>query len=85
MFDLGIILAGLVTAQSSPSSLSVHLAADVVNEKFANLQTSRDPSSPRQEPSYAERVLRHVRGAPGTPYGSSVPELDRRLERIARE
>ena len=32
----------------------------------------------------AATILRHVRGAPGTPYGSTDPELDRRLDNMRR-
>jgi hypothetical protein len=32
----------------------------------------------------AASILRHVRGAPGTPYGSTDPELDRRLDYMTK-
>jgi hypothetical protein len=89
MFELGAILAHLVAAQPNAIELvpspALSPAAELVDEQIAKLETNREWASDRREPSYAERVLRHMRGAPGTLYNSRFREIDRRLDQLTRE
>lgn len=86
MFASGIILAQLIAAPPEvPPSFAVTPAAEPASgDRERNSEPAGQPAEAQQPPDAAS-LLRHMRGAPGTPYGSSDSEVDRRLQRMIGE
>lgn len=79
---VGVLLGGscVVAAAEEPQST---FDPDPV-EPGEVYQPRMQQAAQAAEGSDAASILRHVRGAPGTAYGSSIPEIDRRLNSITR-
>jgi hypothetical protein len=69
---------GSVAAQAQPST------PDPVETSEQGYQSRTQQPAQAIEGADAASILRHVRGAPGTPYGSTDPELDRRLDSMRK-
>lgn len=85
MMSCALVLGALLGCGSAAAEeLQSTFDADPPEAAEQSYQPRMQRAAQATEGRDAESILRHVRGAPGTPYGSTDPELDRRLNNIAK-
>lgn len=78
----GFVLVGLTIAHAK--TYGQEQEYDWVDPPVSSVNDRIEPEQNSDGHSNADAMLRHMRGAPNTPYSYSDPEIDRRLHQMTR-